>query len=293
MAIKEIIHMNEVTLVVMAAGMGSRFGGMKQISPVGPNGEILLDFSVYDAVKAGFTKVVFIIREENEADFRRVIGDRISERIPVEYVYQDMSILPQGRKKPFGTGHAVLCCMGRVNEPFAVINADDYYGKEAFRQIYEHLKSARGMDFSMVAFDLKNTLTDNGTVSRGVCDVNGDRLVSITERTKIKNMSYTDDGERWITLPDDTVVSMNFWGFTPEFFPALKADFEHFLATADLQKDEFYLPFAVDKLLQSGAASVKVLYSHDKWYGMTYREDIAAVRSALTAKINDGEYDGI
>lgn len=293
MAIKEIIHMNEVTLVVMAAGMGSRFGGMKQISPVGPNGEILLDFSVYDAVKAGFTKVVFIIREENEADFRRVIGDRISERIAVEYVYQDMSILPQGRKKPFGTGHAVLCCMGRVNEPFAVINADDYYGKEAFRQIYEHLKSARGMDFSMVAFDLKNTLTDNGTVSRGVCDVNGDRLVSITERTKIKNMSYTDDGERWITLPDDTVVSMNFWGFTPEFFPALKADFEHFLATADLQKDEFYLPFAVDKLLQSGAASVKVLYSHDKWYGMTYREDIAAVRSALTAKINDGEYDGI
>ncbi len=285
--------MNEVTLVVMAAGMGSRFGGMKQISPVGPNGEILLDFSVYDAVKAGFTKVVFIIREENEADFRRVIGDRISERIAVEYVYQDMSILPQGRKKPFGTGHAVLCCMGRVNEPFAVINADDYYGKEAFRQIYEHLKSARGMDFSMVAFDLKNTLTDNGTVSRGVCDVNGDRLVSITERTKIKNMSYTDDGERWITLPDDTVVSMNFWGFTPEFFPALKADFEHFLATADLQKDEFYLPFAVDKLLQSGAASVKVLYSHDKWYGMTYREDIAAVRSALTAKINDGEYDGI
>lgn len=285
--------MNEVTLVVMAAGMGSRFGGMKQISPVGPNGEILLDFSVYDAVKAGFTKVVFIIREENEADFRRVIGDRISERIAVEYVYQDMSILPQGRKKPFGTGHAVLCCMGRVNEPFTVINADDYYGKEAFRQIYEHLKSARGMDFSMVAFDLKNTLTDNGTVSRGVCDVSGDRLVSITERTKIKNMSYTDDGERWITLPDDTVVSMNFWGFTPEFFPALKADFEHFLATADLQKDEFYLPFAVDKLLQSGAASVKVLYSHDKWYGMTYREDIATVRSALTAKINDGEYDGI
>lgn len=285
--------MNEVTLVVMAAGMGSRFGGMKQISPVGPNGEILLDFSVYDAVKAGFTKVVFIIREENETDFRRVIGDRISERIAVEYVYQDMSILPQGRKKPFGTGHAVLCCMGRVNEPFAVINADDYYGKEAFRQIYEHLKSARGMDFSMVAFDLKNTLTDNGTVSRGVCDVNGDRLVSITERTKIKNMSYTDDGERWITLPDDTVVSMNFWGFTPEFFPALKADFEHFLATADLQKNEFYLPFAVDKLLQSGTASVKVLYSHDKWYGMTYREDIATVRSALTTKINDGEYDGI
>lgn len=285
--------MNEVTLVVMAAGMGSRFGGMKQISPVGPNGEILLDFSVYDAVKAGFTKVVFIIREENETDFHRVIGDRISERIAVEYVYQDMSILPQGRKKPFGTGHAVLCCMGRVNEPFAVINADDYYGKEAFRQIYEHLKSARGMDFSMVAFDLKNTLTDNGTVSRGVCDVNGDRLVSITERTKIKNMSYTDDGERWITLPDDTVVSMNFWGFTPEFFPALKADFEHFLATADLQKNEFYLPFAVDKLLQSGTASVKVLYSHDKWYGMTYREDIATVRSALTTKINDGEYDGI
>lgn len=285
--------MSKVTLVVMAAGMGSRFGGMKQINPVGPNGEILLDFSVYDAIKAGFSKVVFIIREENEADFRRAIGDKLSKKIEVEYVYQDTSILPEGRKKPFGTGHAVLCCMGRVNEPFAVINADDYYGADAFKQIYEHLKNAKGTDFAMVAFDLKNTLTDNGTVSRGICELDGEYLKSVTERTKIKDMRYTEDGESWMALPDDALASMNFWGFTPDFFPELKADFELFLKTADLQKDEFYLPFAADKLLKSGKATVKVLRSHDRWYGMTYREDIDSVRAALTAKIAVGEYDGI
>ena len=285
--------MNKVTLVVMAAGMGSRFGGCKQISPVGPNGEILLDFSVYDAIAAGFTKVVFIIREENEADFRAVIGDRLSKKIEVEYVYQDTSILPEGRKKPFGTGHAVLCCMGKVNEPFAVINADDYYGKSAFKQIYNHLKDAKGTDFAMVAFDLKNTLTDNGTVSRGICELDGDMLKSVTEITKIKDMKYTDDGENWTVLPEDTLASMNFWGFTTELFPALKADFDNFLNTADLQKDEFYLPFAADKMLKEGTATVKVLQSHDKWYGMTYREDSDSVKAALAKKIENGEYNGI
>lgn len=285
--------MDKVTLVVMAAGMGSRFGGCKQISPVGPNGEILLDFSVYDAIAAGFTKVVFIIREENEADFRAVIGDRLSKKIEVEYVYQDTSILPEGRKKPFGTGHAVLCCMGKVNEPFAVINADDYYGKSAFKQIYNHLKDAKGTDFAMVAFDLKNTLTDNGTVSRGICELDGDMLKSVTEITKIKDMKYTDDGENWTELPEDTLASMNFWGFTTELFPALKADFDNFLNTADLQKDEFYLPFAADKMLKEGTATVKVLQSHDKWYGMTYREDSDSVKAALAKKIEDGEYNGI
>ena len=285
--------MNKVTLVVMAAGMGSRFGGCKQISPVGPNGEILLDFSVYDAIAAGFTKVVFIIREENEADFRAVIGDRLSKKIEVEYVYQDTSILPEGRKKPFGTGHAVLCCMGKVNEPFAVINADDYYGKSAFKQIYNHLKDAKGTDFAMVAFDLKNTLTDNGTVSRGICELDGDMLKSVTEITKIKDMKYTDDGENWTKLPEDTLASMNFWGFTTELFPALKADFDNSLATANLQKDEFYLPFAADKMLKEGTATVKVLQSHDKWYGMTYREDSDSVKAALAKKIEDGEYNGI
>ncbi len=285
--------MDKVTLVVMAAGMGSRFGGLKQINPVGPNGEILLDFSVYDAIEAGFSKVVFIIREENEEDFRRVIGDKLSKKTEVEYVYQDMSCLPEGRKKPFGTGHAVLCCMGRVNEPFAVINADDYYGKEAFKEIYGHLKNAKGTDFSMVAFDLKNTLTENGTVSRGICELDGEHLKSVTERTKIMDMKYTEDGENWVELPDDTIASMNFWGFTPDFFPALKEDFENFSATANLDKDEFYLPFAVDKMIKSGFATVKVLVSHDKWYGMTYREDIDAVKAALSDKIKQGEYNGI
>ena len=285
--------MDKVTLVVMAAGMGSRFGGCKQISPVGPNGEILLDFSVYDAIAAGFAKVVFIIREENEADFRAVIGDRLAKKIEVEYVYQDTSILPEGRKKPFGTGHAVLCCMDKVNEPFAVINADDYYGKSAFKQIYNHLKDAKGTDFAMVAFDLKNTLTDNGTVSRGICELDGDMLKSVTEITKIKDMKYTDDGENWTELPENTLASMNFWGFTTELFPALKADFDNFLNTADLQKDEFYLPFAADKMLKEGTATVKVLQSHDKWYGMTYREDSDSVKAALAKKIEDGEYNGI
>lgn len=277
----------------MAAGMGSRFGGMKQINPVGPNGELLIDFSVYDAIKAGFSKIIFIIRKENEADFRRIIGDKLSKKTEVEYVYQDTSILPEGRKKPFGTGHAVLCCMERVNEPFAVINADDYYGADAFKQIYDHLKGAKGTEFAMVAFDLKNTLTDNGTVSRGICELDGEYLNSVTEITKIKDMHYTEDGESWIALPDDALASMNFWGFTPDFFPELKNDFDLFLKTADLQKDEFYLPFAADKLLKSGKATIKVLRSHDKWYGMTYREDIDSVKAALAAKIAAGEYNGI
>ena len=183
--------------------------------------------------------------------------------------------------------------MGKVNEPFAVINADDYYGKSAFKQIYNHLKDAKGTDFAMVAFDLKNTLTDNGTVSRGICELDGDMLKSVTEITKIKDMKYTDDGENWTKLPEDTLASMNFWGFTTELFPALKADFDNFLNTADLQKDEFYLPFAADKMLKEGTATVKVLQSHDKWYGMTYREDSDSVKAALAKKIEDGEYNGI
>ena len=183
--------------------------------------------------------------------------------------------------------------MGKVNEPFAVINADDYYGKSAFQQIYNHLKDAKGTDFAMVAFDLKNTLTDNGTVSRGICELDGDMLKSVTEITKIKDMKYTDDGENWTELPENTLASMNFWGFTTELFPALKADFDNFLSTADLQKDEFYLPFAADKMLKEGTATVKVLQSHDKWYGMTYREDSDSVKAALAKKIEDGEYNGI
>ncbi len=282
------------TLVIMAAGMGSRFGGLKQLEPIGPNGEILLDLSVYDAQKSGFDKAVFIIREENEADFRQYVGKRIEKRIDVEYVYQDCSILPEGRTKPFGTGHAVLCCKDKVNTPFAAINADDYYGTNAFAQLSKHLSTASAGEYAMVGYSLRNTVTENGTVSRGICDVKGGLLSGIVEHTKISS-DFTDtlpDG-RVITLDGDSIVSMNLWGFTPDFFDTLSADFEHFLKTADLQKDEFFLPFVVNDMIKDGKATAKVLHCPDTWYGMTYREDLPTVKAAIKALFDKGAYEGI
>lgn len=284
----------DITLVVMAAGMGSRFGGLKQMEPIGPNGEVLLDFSVYDAVSAGFNKVVFIIRRENEADFKRMVGDRIAKRVSVEYVLQETDLLPEGRTKPLGTGHAILCCKDVVKGPFAVINADDYYGKSAYAELFRYLTGAQPYRFAMVAFDLKNTLTDNGTVARGVCEVENGVLKGITERTAIRDMKYTEDGgATWRELPADTIVSMNLWGFTTDIFTALERDFDKFIRTADLSKDEFFLPFVVDDMIKSGEAEVTVLSSHDRWYGMTYREDREVVRQALTRLCEQGEYEGI
>ncbi len=211
------------TLVVMAAGMGSRFGGLKQMEPIGPGGEVLLDFSVYDAKKAGFNKIVFIIKEEIEADFKEIVGKKIEKVIDVDYVMQDVSILPEGRKKPFGTTHAILCCKDTVKEPFAVINADDYYGANAFTEIHDHLAKAEGFDFCMVAYDLDKTVSENGTVARGCCVVEDGYLKDIVERTKINvDMQYTeDDGATWTQLPGDQKVSMNLWGFTPYIFGEL------------------------------------------------------------------------
>lgn len=283
----------DTTLVVMAAGIGSRFGGLKQMEPIGPNGEVLLDYSVYDAVKAGFNKVVFVIRKENEADFKKYIGDRIAKMVEVEYVFQSTDLLPAGRTKPFGTGHAILCCKDAVTTPFAVINADDYYGKTAYDQLHNYLINASGFNFAMVAFDLKNTLTDNGTVARGVCEVENGYLKSIVERTKIKDMKYTEDGENWIEIPDGTVVSMNLWGFTTEIFDVLQRDFDNFLKTANLQKDEFFLPFVVDDLIKASKAKITVINSHDKWYGMTYREDVDTVKSVMAEFCRQGQYDGV
>ena len=225
----------DITLVVMAAGMGSRFGGLKQIEPIGKNGEVLLDFSVYDAVKAGFTKVVFVIKHAIEEDFKAMVGKRIAKRVKVEYVFQETDVLPEGyvcpadRTKPWGTAHAILCCKDVVKEPFAVVNADDYYGHSAFVKMAEFLKNDSS-DYCMVGFRLVNTLTENGYVSRGVCETENGILKSVTERTKISDCKYTeDDGETWIELSPDTVVSMNLWGFRPDIFDYISKGFKNFL----------------------------------------------------------------
>ena len=286
-------------LIVMAAGMGSRFGGLKQIEPIGPKGEALLDFSVYDAKEAGFNKVVFVIKHAIEKDFKETVGKRIEKIIDVDYVYQETDKLPEGfvcpkdREKPWGTGHAIYCCKDIVDTPFAVINADDYYGKSAFKAIYEHLKNESG-DYCMVGFRLKNTLTENGTVSRGVCNVENGYLTGITERTKNKDCKYTEDSENWTVLAEDTLVSMNMWGFTTDIFDYLGRDFNEFLKNSiSVPKSEFYLPSVVADLISKDIKKVKVLIAEDKWYGVTYKEDKEQVVKALREKIENGEYGSL
>lgn len=289
----------EATLVVMAAGMGSRFGGLKQLEPMGPNGESILDFSVFDAKKAGFTRVVFVIKKAIEEQFKEKIGKRIEQKIPVEYVFQETDRLPtgyfcpEGREKPWGTGQAVLCCRDAVNTPFAVINADDFYGASAFRQIYDKLKEKSG-NYCMVGFRLGNTITENGYVSRGVCVSENGKLLDIRENPKIDADCVSEIDGKKVQLSPDTVVSMNMWGFTPDFFDELDTDFKAFLdeKVSEL-KSEFYLPSVVDRLITSGEKSVDVLVAEDKWYGMTYKEDKEQVVSAINKMIENGQYDGI
>lgn len=290
----------DITLVVMAAGMGSRFGGLKQIEPIGPKGEVLLDFSVYDAVEAGFTKVVFVIKHEIEKDFKEVVGKRIANRVKVEYAYQEIDKLPEGytrpadRTKPWGTAHAILCCKDIVKEPFAVVNADDFYGRSAFRQMADFLMNNTD-DYAMVGFRLVNTLTENGHVSRGVCEIENGVLKSVTERTKIMDCKYTeDDGESWIALPEDTVVSMNLWGFTPDVFGYIEKGFKAFLdEKINVPKSEYYLPTVVSERIERGEKQVKVLVAEDKWYGVTYKEDKEVVVNAITDMVNKGLYEGL
>lgn len=279
--------MRDITLVVMAAGMGSRFGGLKQIEAVTDDGEGILDFSVRDAKRAGFTKVVFVIKHEIEDVFKEYVGDRISKKIKVEYVFQDLHDLPEGftcpedRTKPWGTGQAVLACRDVVHEPFAVINADDYYGMHAFDEIAAYLQS-EPEDYCMTGFRLTNTLSENGTVSRGVCDIKDGYLEKVTERTKIKDCKYTEDGETWVDLSPDTVVSMNLWGFTPDFFDDLESGFKSFLETSSSNiKAEYYLPTAVTNVINSGKKRVRVFVAEDQWYGMTYPEDKQLVMDAM------------
>lgn len=271
--------MKEVSLVVMAAGMGSRFGGLKQLEPIGKNGEVIIDYSVYDAIKAGFNKVVFIIKKEIEEDFKRIAGDRISEKIKTEYVFQET---PPHRKKPYGTAQAILCCKDVVNGPFAVINADDYYDRTAFVEMYKHLSTSS--DYSMVGYYLHNTLTENGTVARGVCDVKDGYLADVTEHTSI---AAEND------FTKDTIVSMNLWGLQPDIFAELEAQFETFKQTADISKDEFFIPTVIDNMIKKGQIKVKVINSPDKWYGVTYKEDKAAVCAAIEKMTEEGKYNGI
>ncbi len=288
----------DATLVVMAAGMGSRFGGLKQIEPIGPGGQAIIDFSVYDAKAAGFNKVVFIIKHEIEKEFKEIVGRRIEKMIDVEYAYQELDMLPEGftcpedRQKPWGTAHAIYCARDKVNTPFAVINADDYYGKSAYQKIYNHLKEQKG-DFCMVGFRLQNTLTENGTVSRGVCEIEDGHLKSVTERTKILDCKYTLDDKNWVELPPDCIVSMNMWGFTPDVFAYIENDLKEFFAEKINQpKVEYYLPTVVSNVIERGQKDVAVLVAEERWYGVTYKEDKDGVVNALAEKIENGEYEG-
>ncbi len=297
----------EPILLIMAAGMGSRYGGLKQIDPVGPNGEVILDYSIFDARRAGFRRVIFLIKHQIEAEFRHFVGDRLSKYIEVNYAFQETDMLPagysvpEGRVKPFGTGHAVLCCKDLIDAPFAVINADDYYGPGAFRAAYDaltHLQDDEKLRFMMVAYRLKNTLTENGYVSRGVCEVSEDgSLKGITERTHIISTCdgplYTEGDGLYRSLPADAPVSMNMWGFTPSLLTELEARFPLFLDRALKEnplKAEFFLPFAVNELLDEKKAAVRVLYSEDRWWGVTYQEDKPQVKAALAALAENGLY---
>ena len=300
--------MKNTTLVIMAAGIGSRFGGgIKQLEPVGPNGEIIMDYSIKDAVAAGFNKVVFIIRKDLEEDFRRIIGDRIARTVAIDYVFQELDDLPAGfekpkdRTKPWGTGQAILACKDIVKEPFAVINADDYYGKEAYVKIHDFLvqvqQNQTALHFCMAGFILKNTLSENGGVTRGLCQINEDHCLTAIKETRgiVKTARgaaiLSSDGQLSEISPD-LHVSMNMWGFTPELFQILESGFCQFLQelSEDALTAEYLLPSIIDRLVTSGRANVKLLETTDKWFGVTYKEDKPAVTDAIRELISKGMY---
>jgi len=293
--------MTKPTLLVLAAGMGSRYGGLKQIDPVGPGGETIIDYSIYDAMRAGFGKLVFVIRHDIEQQFREVVGSRFEKRIPVEYVFQELDKLPPGyhlpagRTKPWGTTHAILMAEHAIKEPFAAINADDFYGRHAYSVLAKHLTSD-SHDYAMVGFVLKNTLSDNGTVARGVSRTDANHyLTSIVEMMKIERdgngAKNTEPDGKVTHLAGDEPVSMNFWGFTPALFPQIKVIFENFLKkSGNEQKSECYIPLTVGELVTAGQARVKVLHSPDSWFGVTYREDRPQVVESIRKLIAKGEY---
>lgn len=298
------------TLVIMAAGMGSRYGGLKQIDPMDPQGHIIMDFSVYDAVQAGFEKVVFIIKHAIEKDFKEAIGNRLEKQLEVKYVFQELTecipegcSVPEGREKPLGTGHAILCCKDVIDGPFMVINADDFYGRDAFRVMYNQLLKQQDDDmyrYSMVGYRLGNTLTDNGYVTRGVCRTDeNSHLTQVWECMHIEkdteeNAKYTQDGGTdYRPIPMDTTVSMNFWGFNPSLFGELESRMRRFLkeeVPKNPVKAEFLIPNIVGELIAEGKASVDVLHSQDKWFGVTYKEDKPVVMASIAKMKEEGKY---
>jgi NDP-sugar pyrophosphorylase family protein len=291
------------TLVVLAAGMASRYGSMKQTQGFGPAGETIMEYSIYDAIRAGFGKVVFLIREEFEAMFKENFGDKLAGKIEVAYAFQELHkytdgfVVPEERKKPWGTAHAVLCCKGVVNEPFAVINADDFYGKDGFAKAYQFLtQQAATNQYAIIGYELKKTLSDNGSVSRGVCKVDADgNLIDINERTKIYRneqgiITYEDEGGLH-EVSEDSSVSMNFFGFAPSFIAECERYFSEFLSTSiNEPKAEFFIPLVVDKVVKRGDISVKVIPTDAQWFGVTYKEDAPEVKASVDALVAAGEY---
>ena len=295
------------TLLILAAGIGSRYGGLKQLDQIGPSGETIIDYSVYDAIQSGFGKVIFVIRESFEKEFREAYIEPLKDKIETDCVFQEIWKIPEGfsynkeRVKPWGTGHAVLMAAEKINTPFAVINADDFYGRSSFMAVsgfYADWSPERENDYCMVGYDLGNTLSEHGAVSRGVCRADIQSfLVEVTERTRIERfpdgIAYMDEKDHRVYIPENTIVSMNFWGFTPSFFHHLESGFRQFLKeSAENPKTELYIPKVVNDLIGSGKCTLKVLESRDRWFGMTYREDREMVMARIRELIDQQIYPG-
>ena len=288
-----------MTLVIMAAGMGSRFGGLKQIEAVGPNGEFIIDYSIYDAIKAGFTKVVFIIKEENYEIFKETIGKRISDHIKVEYVFQNNDNvpvnIPNERIKPLGTANAILCCKDKVHENFAIINADDFYGRDSYLKVKDFISNSKNdKEFALIGYNAIDTITNNGSVKRGICNVKDNYLVNLNESVinlengKLNAKTLVDNKD--IEVHNNTTVSMNMFGFTPKLFELLENDFKDFLDNNDLMTAEYLIPEEVNKYLKNNIVKVKVIKTTSKWYGITYKEDLQLIKDEIKKLINDGIY---
>lgn len=293
---------NDITLLILAAGMGSRFGGLKQIAPMGPNDEFIIDYSIYDAIEAGFDKVVFLIKEENYEIFKETIGSRVEPYINVEYCFQKNDNIPEGytipesRIKPLGTSHAILCCENKIHEPFMIINADDFYGRDAFIKGADFLRNAKGNDYGMVAYKIKNTITENGSVKRGVCEVDGTNLLKIIE-SKVQRVdgdivAAPLNGSEPFKVSEDTTVSMNMLLFTPTIFEYIKRKFPEFLDKHkdDIDSCEFLIPDTLLEAIEEGYATTKVIPTNATWYGVTYKEDTEYVRQSLRKLVNEEEY---
>jgi len=290
--------MNNITLLIMAAGMGSRYGGLKQLDAIGPSGETIIDYSVYDAIKAGFTKVVFIIRKDFEQEFKSKITDKYEGQIQVEFAFQDLNDLPdeftcpEGREKPWGTGHAIFSARNVINEPFVAINGDDFYGRESFKVVADYYRKGAN-SFSMVAFKLDKTLSSFGGVTRGLCTVNDEKLNTVIETADLQKTDYGVSSNRDIELDGSEPVSMNVWGFTPILFKYLEEKFVEFLSENGTEmKSEYLIPSVVNELIQSGQETVHVLRSGATWFGVTYKEDKPYVEGEIEKLVNKGEYPG-